>query len=963
MPGSGTNAAASAPSAPKKTKTSKAKRRNQRRLTGPTAAKPYVPTIAVRSIDGHIVRTQTTVTAWYRLRPQRWEFRSDHDRTLLMQAIAGQYADLKGRWLHLRVTSRPYPISAWAEAHVRNVQHQLPDTPGALTFDDYMVGEQMQLRGLGMSNKEVFLGVEVRRRKLTDTLVEQARPVLERVWPTLVDAELTALEDEVGHIDNVIGGEGLQGRPVSDREMHWLMTRSCQLGLPVRKDEATAGTGQWDEEDLAAFSAGADFFTEPYAPTVTVRGRAGRNAGVQRQVAVLTLGRMQDLIIPERDQPWMQLADTLPVPVEWSARFYIRHDDEVKAELDRNVDKVNSQYRHYTEEHGRAAPKQLERQAARAHDIEDELSAGFHRGNTRLYGWWRLAVSGRSSREALKYAQRIVDLAKPEIEIEHPEAQYRMAREFIPGEPLASTAYRRRGSVLWAASAMPSATAQVGDRRGVLLGETAGGIRRPVAWDPWLAQETRNGSGLTAMVAGLGGGKSFLGGGIVYKTLRAGAHWMILDPSGPLARLAQMPELRPYSRVINLLDAQPGILNPYRVVPEPVREDFEDETDPAKALARARTLASATRRRLCLDVLMGVLPYALARDAQTHIVLLGAIRAVGGGIDRHPGLVISQLQRTTGEHREHAQIVADALDDLRSQLALLIPEDGIDPYAQMRQDRLTVLTMPGLVLPQGDKPREVWTDAEALGVELLSLSAWLTQRQLYTGPPGYFAETGMRWKDQRKGVWIDEAFFLSQVSAGRVLMDRMARDSRKWNVRVLLSSQVPADFLRIPGFAALVDSVLVGRLSGEAEVADALRLLGIPVGVGYEAVLERLAQLPNTMDEIDGAEPGFGTQVTQQQAARAPRQFLFNDGGGGLERICIDFSGDHLAGLRDALDTTPGAPAQITASTPPVPPLQQHLQQHLEQPDQNTDHDAELDIALNGAANNHYLSPQLGGSS
>src|SRR5256885_9811157 len=143
----------------------------------------------------------------------------------------------------------------------------------------------------------------------------------------------------------------------------------------------------------------------------------------------------------------------------------------------------------------------------------------------------------------------------PKGAMDQPRAQYAPASEFIPGEPLSSSAYLRRGSVIWAAAAVPAATAEVGDRRGILLGETCTATRRPVAWDPWMAQELRDSSGLTAMVAGLGGGKSFLGGGIVYKTLRAGAYWTILRPSGPVAQLCELPELRPYARPINLLNA------------------------------------------------------------------------------------------------------------------------------------------------------------------------------------------------------------------------------------------------------------------------------------------------------------------------------------------------------------------------------------------------------------------------
>ena len=554
-------------------------------------------------------------------------------------------------------------------------------------------------------------------------------------------------------------------------------------------------------------------------------------------------------------------------------------------------------------------------------EIDDEMTTGFTALATRVRSWWRIAVSGPTEREALRLAQEILDLYKPKVAIEHPEAQYALAREFIPGEQLSSGAYLRRGSVVWAGSAVPQATAEVGDRRGVLLGETCTATRRPVAWDPWMAQEVRDASGLTAMVAGLGAGKSFLGGGTVYKTLRSGAHWTLLDPSGPLAELCKLPELRPYARPINLLNAQPGILNPYRVVAEPELEHFVDEDDPERSWRRERALAAATRRRLVLDVLTGLLPYEVARLPQTRIVLLRAVRAVGGRPDAHPGMVFEALRRDASEHHEHAVVVADFLDEIRERMSLLIPETDADPYSETREDRLTVLSMAGLTLPKDGVGREHWTDAEALGVELLNLAAWLTQRSIYERP-----------KAERKGVWIDEAFFLSEVPTGRVLMNRFARDSRKWNVRVLLSSQIPQDFLRIQGFVSLLDSVFVGRLDDEDAQSDALRLLKVPVGVGYEQVVSSL-----------GRRPGPSRNSTERD--HSPRQFIFGDGAGGVERIRIDFGGQHLQHLRDALDTTPatseeqpalpersggGEVNSDTPAPPPPPPSEDELPEELE---------------------------------
>ena len=862
--------------------------KRNRRLPGEQSIPTYTPSIAARSIDGHLLRNGTDVFAWYRLAPQRWSFRSDSQRQDLVAAIAGQYAELHGRWLHLRVTARPYPIRMWAEAHVHNAVNRLPDSQGALSFDDYLIGEQQQLLGRSMAEKEVYLGVQVQTRNMVDRAVERAAPLLRKIFPAAVDAELLAIDSEVEHLDQVIASAGLEGRPVTAEEMSWLMHRSCSLGLPAPRNLPAVPGAAWEPEDLASFTDAADFHQEPYAPTLTVRGRTGSNAGMTRHVAVLTVGQMHGLQIPEIDDPWVQHADRLAASVEWSARLYVRRPEEVSGELARQMNKVRSQVRHYTDEHELEPPQSLARQASRVLEIDDEMTSGFTALATRVRSWWRLAVSGPTERDALRLAQQLLELYKPKVAIEHPEAQYALAREFIPGEPLASAAYMRRGSVVWAAAAVPTATAEVGDRRGILLGETCTATRRPVAWDPWMAQEIRDGSGLTAMVAGLGGGKSFLGGGIVYKTLRAGAHWTILDPSGPLTKLCDLPELRPYARPINLLNADPGILNPYRVVAEPQYEHFVEEDDPERAWRREKALAAATRRRLALDVLTGLLPYDIARMPQTRIVLLRAVRMVGGRADADPSLVFDALRRDASEHHEHAVVVADFLDEMRERMQLLIPEKGADPYNETRDDRLTVMTMAGLTLPKDGVGREHWTDAESLGVEMLNLAAWLTQRSIYERP-----------KDTRKGVWIDEAFFLSEVPTGRVLMNRFARDSRKWNVRVMLSSQIPADFLRIQGFVTLLDSVFVGRLDDDQAQEDALRLLKVPVGAGYEQVVASL-----------GRRPGAHRDVVRDTS---PRQFIFGDGAGGVERIRIDLSGPHLDHLRGVMDTTPDA---LRDSTP-----------------------------------------------
>ena len=51
----------------------------------------------------------------------------------------------------------------------------------------------------------------------------------------------------------------------------------------------------------------------------------------------------------------------------------------------------------------------------------------------------------------------------------------------------------------------------------------------------------------------------------------------------------------------------------------------------------------------------------------------------------------------------------------------------------------------------------------------------------------------------------------------------------------------------------------------------------------------------------------------------SPRQFIFGDGAGGVERIRIDFSGTHLEHLRGAMDTTPDAQRESAKNPAALP--------------------------------------------
>ncbi len=79
----------------------------------------------------------------------------------------------------------------------------------------------------------VYLAVQVQARSMVDRAVERAGPLLRRIFPTAVDAELLALDSEVEHLDQVIGSAGLEGRPATAEDIVLADAPFVLAGLPA----------------------------------------------------------------------------------------------------------------------------------------------------------------------------------------------------------------------------------------------------------------------------------------------------------------------------------------------------------------------------------------------------------------------------------------------------------------------------------------------------------------------------------------------------------------------------------------------------------------------------------------------------------------------------------------------------------------------------------------------------------
>jgi hypothetical protein len=840
--------------------------------------------LALRYIDDNLCFTDREAWAWFVLPTQPWAFRSDTQREQLLFGAGDALAWLAGHRVHLRVTTRPYPAAEWARRLDENTPSPLRGRTGSGgSWADHVVAMQDHLRHQTMAEKEVFLGVRISARPASHRLIA-------KVWRHPGNVEHARLLAHVERVTETVGLPGLEGRPATAAEMEWLLRRSIGLGLPAPASLSPIGSGKWETEDLDGFTDDVDYAAQPLARTVQVTGRspAGTRRPVTRHVAVMSVGRLEEIEAPDPGhEPWLAHTDRLPFPVEWSATFDVLSGVDARKSIQRKLLVVRDMQRHYAE-HDLDEPLALDRQARQARQVEDQMSRGVEVAAARVHGWFRVAVAAPSEDECLERVRKVTASYRGRrVSIEHPRGQYGLLREFIPGEPVSTAAYRRRLPVLYVSAGVPMASSQVGDRVGPYVGYTAGSSRRAVMFDTHYATEVKETSGLVPVVGGLGAGKSVLLGQITYEAVRRGIPSVVLDPSGPLARLTRLPELRAHSEHLDLTTAESGTLNPFAVVARPARDAYLTDD----AFAEAEVLAAQDRKLLAMDVVKMLLPPSLDTMPDTALVISDAVRATKGAPDASLWDVVAHLEAMTAAH---GRVVANYLRDMAElPLArLFFPHGGPEP--DRLDATLTVLTMPGLVLPPRSVPRDHWSTSEQLAVPLLHLASWYATRAVYG-----------RTMASRKLVALDETHFLGEWSAGRALFTRLGRDSRKWNTCVLAASQNPADVLGMD-VANFMSAAFVGRIEDEDAARDGLRMLRVPTGVGYERAL---ASLSAGRDTVDSGGPGGAS------GSGGFREFVMRDVDGHVDKIRVDLAAN--PNLLEALNTTAGhqAPAPTQAGS------------------------------------------------
>jgi hypothetical protein len=838
---------------------------------GRAARKHREGALQMTGIHRNRIETASSVTAWYVLPPVNWAFRPDAERQAMLTQLATVYADRVGARIHTRYTTMPYPAAAWVDGMIQDNPYPLPDVPGAPTWRQQLNHTGQHIAGRAHTVGLTMIGIEFAKGQAsTQALVGKIR--------RSADTAADVMDQRIEACTAALAVADVDARPASDHDMAWLLYRSIALGLSHPDRPALWGGALDFVLDLVD---SIDRFRGPYDRFTRY---VNRLTGDEAYVAVLAVGRTEPLTIPEYDDPWMYAATRLGFPVEWSSRVQILDRHALSGKLAFRVRMLREQVNEYRDR-GRDAPPDLARRADLALTISDQINTGRPVDAHRAHGHHRVAVYGATRREATDRVRALAAHYNRHLRLRlvHAPDQPQLANSFIPGEPAADTGYLRRYPVRLYAAGMPHATDRVGDATGDLIGRVG---TRPVHLNPHHATEVREASGVTVIVADPGGGKSTLMGAMGYQAVRRGVQVTLLDPSGPLARLAELPELRPYTRVLDLAGAEPGTLAPYALVPQPIRPTYPDTPAGQREYEQACEYTPHERRSLVRDIIADLLPPQFVGDKDVVRAIFHALREVPADESTTLEDVIDQLDRQDGQSGPLVgELLADAAALPLARLFFGQPPAGA--YAVTAP--LTIITMAGLRLPDPALERQHWPQAEAHAVPVLNAAYRLAVRRCYGGD--------MR---ARKLVGLDESHFVLRSQAGVAFLVRLARDSRKWNIAALIGSQNPADILRINDggkvtgtgagdFENLVSTVFVGRVAKSQQIAtDALRLLRLDADARYEQTVAGLSAVTDP------------TSVARQRY----REFLMRDVDGRIQKVQINF--DHLPDLMRVLDTTPG---------------------------------------------------------
>lgn len=734
---------------------------------------------------GHLLTGEDGTWALYTLPAVEWSALDDSGRERQIDAYAamiGQLVDRKYATMEWCVPD-PFPAQAYADAMI--LAH--PNAPEG--FDAYVEASANAI--LHHDVHRAAIAVRFTTNKL-DSLHEL--PVASgRMACPMNMMILAEYAREVSDIDNIMCSYGAE--PMTEGLILGLSRQVETFGLPSGAHQVEAATA-------------------PYQPATEIHALTEDGGAAESHTQVLRLNAIK--AHDDAGQwPHMAWAQTLPYQVA-----VVRRTELIKAEDLAESAMLRARRSFWTNaadtENGGIARGEVEEAMVRGKEVRDEIANGADRAMSRTL--YMVAAPTADAVAKLGRKLTVAAAASPQaggigVELSHEFGQFADYRMFQPGRawtPIKPEGgHVSRSSVTVHAAGLPSASQSAGDQAGLVLGPIAESgdvyIHDPFATDR--PQRPR----LHAVVGEPGSGKSTLFGLAINHLVMSGIRCTVNDPSGQLARLAALHPGR--ARVVQATaGGMAGSLMPHRLVPEPRRADY-DTAEEFESAVRER---AAERVALAVDMTTEFVPWKIREHdtGRIEMTIINAVSEVGTCHGTHSQEIIDAIHRAD----------PDLARVIKSYAAhgvgrLVFPErgDGVDPDKLTRlvsSDGLTIITTPGLQVPQPGTPRSEWQAHHHESVPILIGASRLASLSI--------------WADRKpKGHFDDELGISGGSTVQGSFLTRLSADSRKFDCSGWIAAQTMTAFSQLPN--AEIDSLFgvrfVGRSQGPTATAAAERLL------------------------------------------------------------------------------------------------------------------------------------------
>lgn len=641
-----------------------------------------------------------TTTAYWLLNDVRTQGRHPAQIDQMIRSLAAMWTGLAGERFVIHMWHTKFDGAAFRKAQEREFPNA---APGAIDADVRLATNAKW----GAARWNAVLGVEVADHAVAREDIHLCEP-----GTPLPDNKraYAAVQEKLERLDQHLAD---YGTPRGPRQISDMWREFTRMGMPC---------------DV---TPSADAFQ----PNVTLTGLYEGDRA-ERFVPVLRVADVPEVVDTATSTPWLQWFGALAGDVYVVVQGRVTEGRALRSNAELK-NRENRSHARADREAGYDARPVVEKGEASAKRYRADVNSTDTARSTHIYYAVKVALPRDTHADAVKAVRDVTKQADTHVRVvlEHGLGQYDDWASLAPGRRWRLDSHVNQGNALSFTASFPNASNLAGSDVGLVAGPIHGsrGIAVLDMRDGMRAKASGQERAATAVVTGAPGtGKSTLAAVAGWDEHQKGGGVFATDPSSDssLARVA----LAVKGRVVPLTtQSPPGALMPSITIPDPIFFDGQTPEEHAAAVEEA-----AAGRVELWETLVAAVAYSVENLPGFREAITIACTDMGAyGIHAREVIeALASIDTQAAEVAEAGQRIATVLRAKAGSLEgrLIFPDVDVDVDVDKITDlvassRFTVVTMPGLEVPEGD--RSAWTPGMFRAVPVMIGAARLTELALW----------------------------------------------------------------------------------------------------------------------------------------------------------------------------------------------------------------------------------------